>query len=63
MKVTLENIKKPLLNVKVDIPGKEPNNLQFKIESPTAPRSYNVDDVTINFISYTNDFGTFSVTK
>lgn len=62
MKVTLENIEEPLLNVKVDIPGKETKSLQFMIESPTAPRSYNVDNVTINFISYTNGIGTFSVT-
>jgi hypothetical protein len=63
MKVTLENIEEPLLNIKVDIPGKESKNLQFEIESPTAPRSYNVDDVTVNFISYTDGVGTFSVTK
>ncbi len=62
MRVTLENIEEQLLNVKIDMPGKEPKNLQFMSESPTAPRSYNVDNVTISFISYTNGVGTFSVT-
>ena len=71
-KVTLINVVEPsgkearfvgLINLRVHIPNEESRYITFEIESQTAPRSYDIDGLNINYEGYDKGVAIFSISK